>query len=203
MEDIFSYLIYAIIIISFLSSFLKKKEPAKQTNIPPKDRMDDNNNLTKNTPSNDANLAETNNESYNILEELGKVFNADFKIPETQGLQKTDPYDIYQGTSIKDKDLDLVVDKRMQCEIQDKDPIGSRKTYDEIMIERKSVSDKYKNNIDAQVEASAKEFEMVLAGPLRQRTAIIDFNRKLKNPRNLREYILFSEILGKPKALRR
>jgi hypothetical protein len=62
---------------------------------------------------------------------------------------------------------------------------------------------KKKSKIDPKVEASAKEFEKVLAGPRKQRAAITDFNRKLKNPSTVREYILFSEILGKPKALRR
>ncbi len=31
MEDLFQYLIYGILIFSFLSSFFKKKEPPKQT----------------------------------------------------------------------------------------------------------------------------------------------------------------------------
>ena len=57
--------------------------------------------------------------------------------------------------------------------------------------------------VDPKIEAGAKEFERVLAGPKQQRAAITEFNRKLKKPSSVREYILFSEILGKPKALRR
>ncbi len=145
-------------------------------------------------------------DEYDILRELENLFKGEIKIPEQQKPKQVDPYDVYQSHEIKDKDLDLVVDKRMQRNVEDKNPIGSRTTYDDkTVVDRinAAVRQKQTKIVDPKIEASAKAFERVLAGPRKQKAAIADFNRKLKNPSTVREYILFSEILGKPKALRR
>ena len=203
MDDLFQYLIYGIIIISFLSSFFKKKEPPKQTPVPRTQKPDSFSyqQSTKVEPD----VIVQKKDDYDILRELENMFKGNLPIPDQQKPKQAPQYDEYNSREIKDKDLDLVVDKRVLREVEDKNPIGSRPTFDEKMFDRKTVLDKQRQTrvVDPKIEAGAKAFERVLAGPRKQRAAVSDFNRKLKNPRTVREYILFSEILGKPKALRR
>jgi len=204
MDDLFQYLIYGIIIISFLSSFFKKKEPPKQTPLP-RSQKPDSISYQQQSIKVEPDMIAQKKDDYDILRELENMFKGNLPIPEQQKAKPAPQYDEYNSREIKDKDLDLVVDKRIQREVEDKNPIGSRATFDEKMFDRKTVLDKQRQTrtVDPRIETGAKAFERVLAGPLKQRAAISDFNRKLKNPRTVREYILFSEILGKPKALRR
>ncbi len=202
MDDLFKILIWGIIIFAFLRPLFKKKQQDK--NIPTTKSRTDNpgyGNLSVKEP--EPAVLSQKNDDYDILRELQNMLKGDLKIPEQPKPQQVDPYDIYESHKIKDKDLNLTNDPRMNRGVEDQNPIGSRKTYDETIIDRKSISDKQKRVVDPKIEASAKEFERVLAGPRKRRAAITDFNRKLKNPSTVREYILFSEILGKPKALRR
>lgn len=206
MDDIFAYLIYAIIIISFLSSFLKKKEPAKQIPLPKNNESGNKDELQSYTAAKEAGSTQGKSDNFDILKELEKVFNSDFKIPEQQKPKQVDPYDIYQSSEIKDKNLDLVVDPRMLRNVEDKSPIGTCATYsDGTTSLRKNIYDRQRQPkiLDSDIRPGKNEFELVLAGPRKQRETISNFNRKLKDPRTIKEYILFSEILGKPKALRR
>jgi hypothetical protein len=204
MDDLFQYLIYGIIIISFLSSFFKKKEQPKQTPLP-KVKQPDSISYQQKSRSVEPEVIAKKNAEYDILRELENMFKGNLNIPEQQKPKQVDSYDIYQSREIKDKDIDLVVDERMQQSVEDMNPIGSRGTYDNKNVSRKSITDRQAQPriINPIIEDQAKEFERVLAGPLQQRTTVTEFNRKLKNPSTVREYILFSEILGKPKAQRR
>ena len=205
MDDLFQYLIYGIIIISFLSSFFKKKEQPKQNPLPRSQEPDAISYQQKNTSLN-SDVAVKKNEEYNILRELENMFKGNIKIPEQQKPKQVDPYDIYQSHEIEDKNLDLVVDERMHHGVEDQKPLSSRTTYDDKKNYGRSnvtVNQKQKRKISPKAESSAKEFEKVLAGPRKQRASINAFNCKLKNPDKIKEYIIISEILGKPKALRR
>ena len=205
MDDLFQYLIYGVIIFSFLSSFFKKKEPPKQTPQKPAQKPESISYQQRSAKVEPDIIAQKNDE-YDILRELESLFKGEIKSPEQQKPKQVDSYDVYQPHEIKDKNLDLVLDKRMQRGVEDKKPIGSRSTYDDkIVYDRRNVDAKQMlaRAVDSKIEASAKEFEKILAGPRKQKAAVTEFNRKLKNPSTVREYILFSEILGKPKALRR
>jgi hypothetical protein len=58
--------------------------------------------------------------------------------------------------------------------------------------------------VDSAVEEKAKQFEKLLAKPVQPvKSVAASIKTKLNNPQNIREYIVISEILGKPKALRR
>lgn len=205
MDNIFEILVFAIIIFSFLSPLFKKKKE-QQKNLP-----------TQNNKYGSVGTADSieqsmkkegmavsgKNDDYDILRELENLFKGEIKVPQQQKPKPEEQYDEYKSSEIKDVDLDLIVDKRMQRNVEDKMPIGARKTYDEKIADRKDYSTRQTKIINPKIELEAAEFEQVLSGPRKQRDAITDFNRKLKNPRTVREYILFSEILGKPKALRR
>jgi hypothetical protein len=203
MDDLFQYLIYGVIIFSFISSFFKKKEQPK----PPISgtKTSTANQSAREQINVDLTQATKKQDDYDILRELENMFKGNLKIPDQPKPKQVEQNIEYASREIKDKDLDLVVDKRLQRNVEDKNPIGSRETYDEKIASRKAILEQQRQprTVDAKIEAGAKAFERVLAGPRNQRAAITDFNRKLKNPRTVREYILFSEILGKPKALRR
>lgn len=194
MDNLFEVLIYAIIIISFLSSFFKKKEQPKQTPSQRSQKPDSISYQQESTKIEPETISQKN-EDYDIMRELENLFKGEIKIPDQQPQSSSET-----SSNIPDRNLDRTIDKRTVRKIEDQNYIENKG------IERKSSIDqrkKEKVKVDSKIEARAKEFEQVLAGPHKQRTAISDFNRKLKNPRTVREYILFSEILGKPKALRR
>lgn len=202
MDDLFQYLIYGILIFSFLSSFFKKKEPPKQNPLP-KTKQADSISLSKPQREVEEIAVAQKQDEYDILHELEKMFKGNLNIPEQPKPKQTDNFDIYRSSEIKDMDLDLIVDERMQQSVEDKNPIGARKTYDRNMQYKNTPASKKTYKVDANIEASAKEFERVLESTRKRKATISEFNRKLKNPASVREYILFSEILGKPKALRR
>jgi hypothetical protein len=202
MDDLFQYLIWGIIIFSFLSSFFKKKEPPKQSPLP-KAKQPDAVSYTKQQSDVERIAVSQKQDEYDILRELENLFKGEIKTPAPQKQKQVDPYDIYESSEIKDKDLDLVVDKRMQQKIEQRRASDSNTRTDRSIPQGQTRWERKKTIVDPKIEESAKEFERVLAGPKQQRATITEFNRKLKNPRTVREYILFSEILGKPKALRR
>ncbi|MBK7630607.1 MAG: hypothetical protein IPJ23_07890 [Ignavibacteriales bacterium] len=202
MDDLFQYLIYGILIFSFLSSFFKKKGPTKQNPLP-RERETDSISYQQKSTSLNSDVAVKKNEEYDILRELENMFKGNLKIPDQPKPKQVESSDIYSSSEIKDMDLDLIVDKRMQRSVQDQKPVGSRKTYDRNTSYKYIPATKQVSKVDSKIEEGAKEFESVLASSRIRKAAITEFNRKLKNPRTVREYILFSEILGKPKALRR
>lgn len=205
MDNILEILIFAIIIYSFLSPLFKKKEQQKKTPLPRNNQYGSAGTAdsVEQSMAKEGMAVSEKNDDYDILRELENMFKGGLKIPEQPKPKQVDSYDIYQSHEIKDKNLDLVVDKRMQRDVEDKNPIGARKTYDEKITGRRDYSIRQSKIIDPKIELGAAEFERVLAGPRKQRAAIVEFNRKLKNSSSIKEYILFSEILGKPKALRR
>jgi len=201
MDDLFQYLIYGILIFSFLSSFFKKKEPPKQSPLP-KVKQPDSFSYPKQTSEVDRVAVSQKQDEYDILQELENLFKGNANIPKQSNptLQQSRDYIEHE---IRNENLDRVSDSRMQQKIEER-----RASDLKIMTERRTPLEqnkweRKKSKVDPKIEASAKEFERVLAGPKQQRAAVTEFNRKLKNPSTVREYILFSEILGKPKALRR
>ena len=207
MDDLFQYLIYGVIIFSFLSSFFKKKEPPKQTPQKPAQKPESISYRQRNAKVEPDIIAQKNDE-YDILRELESLFKGEVNLPQQQR-PKQIPNEEYAEHKIEDKNLEIITDRRILRNVDQNPSVEYKQSVEERnYIEPKGTVEqnkwtKKKSKIDPKVEASAKDFEKVLAGPRKQRAAITDFNRKLKNPSTVREYILFSEILGRPKALRR
>ncbi|MDT3697365.1 MAG: hypothetical protein ROY99_13360 [Ignavibacterium sp.] len=200
MDDLFQYLIWGIIIFSFLSSFFKKKEPPKKTPVH-KNKTADGNISLRQTSKSEPEVITQKRDEYDILKELENLFKGEINIPKPQPPKVKKSYE-YSETEIEDKNLDLANDTRLQKSVEDRKPIGSRGTYDTRITSRKTVTSQPKA-ISPKTEADAKNFERLLSSRNKQRVNVSDVNLKLKNPVTIREYILFSEILGKPKALRR
>ena len=200
MDDLFQIIIYGIIIISFLSSFFKKKEQPKPP-VPgtkPKSTVA----YPKQDRNVDLNTVEGKQEEYDILREIENLFKGEVNIPQ-QNKQPAPPQREYINNEISDVNLDKISDNRMQQSLEQKRNLESiARSERKTSIEQQNWTRK-KVYVDPKIEATAAEFEKVLAGPRKRQESINEFNRKLKNPRTVREYILFSEILGKPKALRR
>jgi hypothetical protein len=207
MDDLFQYLIYGVIIFSFLSSFFKKKEPPKQTPQKPAQKPESISYQQRSVKA-ETDIITQKNDEYDILRELESLFKGEVNLPQQQR-PKQIPNEEYADHKIEDKNLEIITDRRTLRNVDQNPSVEYKQSVEERnYIEPKGTVEqnkwtKKKSKIDPKVEASAREFEKVLAGPRKQRAAITDFNRKLKNPSTVREYILFSEILGKPKALRR
>jgi hypothetical protein len=194
MDNLFEILIYAIIIISFLSSFFKKKDQPKQTHAQ-RNQRPDSISYQQQSAKIEPEMISQRNKDYDIMRELESLFKGEIKIPEQQPQSSSEI-----SSNIPDRNLDRTIDKRTVRNIEDRNYSEDKGT------ERRSSIEKRKKEIvkvDSKIEAKAKEFEKVLAGPRKRKAAQTEFNRKLKNPANIKEYILFSEILGKPIALRR
>jgi len=199
MDDLFKILIWGLIIFFFLRPLFKKREPEKK-NTTTKPRTDSEAYGDLSTKEPEPAALSNSKEEYDVLRELQNMFKGDLKIPEPQKSKQVYPYDIYESSEIKDKDLSLVNDPRMQREVEDQKPIGYRKTYDNknLLTQRE-----LKRVVEAKTDAEAQKFEKVLAGLHKKSVAQSEFIRKIKNPATIREYVIFSEILRKPKALRR
>lgn len=204
MDDLFQYLIYGIIIFSFLSSFFKKKEPPKQT---PAQRNSNDVPLSSGDPlsqtlSKEGVKVVDKKDEFEILKELENLFKGDFKIPEPAKPKPVETDDYYKSHEIKDVDLSAREDQRLKRDVMDHSPIGTRQTFDEEKSSRLKSKSRIKS-VDQKTENEAKKFEAILSGLEHKILTPNKFKTKLKQPATIKEYILFSEILGKPKALRR
>ncbi len=205
MDDLFKVIIWGLIIYFFLKPLFKKKEPVKNapTSKPQSDSQDKVDLAAKESkPS----LASDKNDQYDILREIENMFKGDVKIPESkpQAQEKpVDPYDIYEPTEIKDKDLNLQNDKRLQRDVMDHNPIGYRKVYDEQKAKSRKTTLRGKTEVDSKTEEEAERFVKVLSELDKKSAPQSEFRKKIQNAKSIKDYIIFSEILGKPKALRR
>lgn len=206
MDDFIKIFIWiAIIFFWFLRPLLKKKVPEKKPDYP----KSENDNRVSVEPDlkeykSDNVVLNQRQDQYDILKEIEKMFGSGANVPAPQPKSKQeDPYDIYESSEIKDKDLSLQVDKRLQRDVMDHNPIGYRKAYDNQKADYRRSTLRNKSKVDAKTATEAQKFEMVLAGLDKKIIAQNKFKSKIKTSTSLKEYILFSEILGKPKALRR
>lgn len=183
MDNFFEILIYLIIIISFLSSFFKKKEPEQ--------KRGSNQPLPESKPSDytDAKIETKAEESYDILKEIENIFkeNMGVPVPKPEGENKT------------------VIQQKEEEKFQD----AFDKNYDKEDIRRVSAESRAiksrddSKKLDEKTLREAEKFEELLKSQSefkRRKHPIID---KLHNPQSLKEYVLISEILGKPVAYKR
>ncbi len=201
MDDIFKILIWGIIIFSFLRPLFKKKQTENKTRAAkPKD---DNAQFGDSSVKEDESVPPpAKNDEYDILKEIENMFKGNVGAPQQQQTKpkRKDNYDVYESSEIQDKDLSLTQDPRMQRNVEDEKPISYRSTYDKKNLSGHS---RQKRVIDAKIEAEAKNFEKVLESLNKSKRTNLEFIRKIRNPSSIKEYVIFSEILGKPKAMRR
>ena len=186
MDNVFEILIYLLIIISFLSGLFKKKNkqkrpPAQRTGIPqPAERE----NTVAQTPV---------KEEYEILKEIEDFFKVGDE--QTENQQTQIPSD--QSSAPVDFEEHIQEDQWHQ-------PTPSEHKYTDVWKEKQKEIGEKKSKIDSSIEEQAVKFEKHLK---KKETAASEISKKirekLKNPASLKDYIVISEIMAKPKAFRR
>ncbi|MDH3267815.1 MAG: hypothetical protein OEM46_03065 [Ignavibacteria bacterium] len=189
MDNVFEILIYVIIIISFLSSIFKKKKKQKQQQQKPPIRQ---------SQTDEYNQAEVPSpqtqpkEEYDVLRELEDFFKVGDEPTKQQIPVPVPP----EQPKISDMEEHVRTDSwhaRTESE-----------HYVDEWERKKSEVKKIISSVDSGIEKKAAMFEASLD---KKETAYSNIalavKSKMNNPSTLKEYIIFSEILGKPKALRR
>jgi len=184
MDNIFEILIYLFIIISFISSFLKKK---KQKQKPPVRQQP----VDENYQSEVATPQTQTKGDYEILTELEDFF----KVGE-------------ESTTEKESIPQQKTEPATTMEEHVKTDSWHAPTESEHVMDRwerkKSEVQKIMSSVDSATEQKAAMFEESLGKKeTAYSTLALAVKSKMKNPSRLKEFIIFSEILGKPKALRR
>jgi hypothetical protein len=188
MDNLFEILIYVIIIISFLSSIFKKKKQQQQK--PP--------------------MRQTQQEEYYQAEQT------EVSVPQPQSKQE---YDILRELEDFFKVGDVPTERKAPTPQPQNESLPSAEehtksedwkspTESEHYVDqwerKKTEVKKIISSVDSSIEKKAAMFEESLERKESVYSSIaLTVKSKIKNPSTLKEYIIFSEILGKPKAFRR
>ncbi len=185
MDDFFQYLIYLFIIISFLSSLFRKKDKTQtktgtQTYKTPVETKPQ----PKSSPQGE----------YDILREIESLF----KTGSSQQSQKKEE-------TYKEEDFEIVSEHIKTDSWHEKTQSEHRTTISEHIPEnwetKKRKVEESRKAVNEKIIKQAELFEK----NLRQRSkGKVDLGntvrQKLRNPASLKDYIIISEIIGKPKA---
>jgi len=203
MEDFIQVLIILILIISFLSPLFKKK--GKQPSGPMPQRKPGPRNPETQEPS-----AKTEEGESDIFREIADLFKTEF--PET-------PQKAKRQTTIEQRTAAENIPARSESQdymgaedvsyekdqsLTEHSPTVSEHTIDQSFHRPTDWSKRKKPKIDSSVERRAESFKKLLEKK-RPETNIYNLKIRdtLKNPQSLKEYILISEIIGRPKALKK
>ena len=193
MDNLFEYLIYGFIIISFISSFFKKKkrlpkEPSDQTLHQQMDIMEDKSIDIPPSPERKA-------EEYDILKGIESFFDVG-KPKQTETKVHTDK-EMYEGA--KDRENYIPVPEKSFHTLT-----ASEHTFTDTWAIKRKELEKKKEKLSPEVEKRVSAYEEGLIRKDSAATGIIkDIKERLKSPSTLKEYVIISEIIGKPKALKR
>ncbi|MBE0571358.1 MAG: hypothetical protein IH618_07425 [Ignavibacteriaceae bacterium] len=189
MDNVFEILIYLIIIISFLSSIFKKKKQQQQQKPPVRQPQAEEYYQTETaevtTPPSQQKV------EYDILKELEDFF----KVGDEQTQMRIPPISQEQSRQQIPAEEKLSESWRTKTESEH---------YVEDWERKKAEVKKRTSRVDSGVEKKAALFEESLVKKEAVYSGLaLTVKSKIENPSTLKEYIIFSEILGKPKALRR
>ena len=195
MDNIFEILIYLIIIISFINSFLRKKKKQINSQQQAKTQFSDQQRISGELDVEETKPVQTEQQDYDIL----KDFEDFFKVGKTEEEQQIQP----QFEPIKEEDL-----TKKEFKDVPKDSFHTKTASEHTFIDpwdvKKTEIDKRKKSISSDIERQATAFEKYLTKP---ETSATKISRKIKDsimhPAYLKEYVIISEIMGKPKALKR
>jgi hypothetical protein len=193
MDNLFEYLIYGFILISFISSFFKKKKPLPkespgQTPLQRTDMMEEDK-VQIPVPQ------QPKAEEYDVLKEIESFFNVE-ATQQTEKKVHTDK-DMYEGA--KERENFIPVPEKSFHKTT-----ASEHTFTNPWDVKRKELEKRKKKLSPEIEKQASAYEESLIRKDSAATEIIrDINKRLKNPTSLKEYIIISEIIGKPKALKR
>lgn len=188
MDDYFQYLLFLFIIISLLSSFFKKKDkPESKPGTTPKPPV-------RPQPS-------STQENYDILNEIENMF----KTPSPQPVKQPGKTAIKEKKYKPSEHTEDPEWHEENPEWHEEDPEWHEEDPSEHRLEnwderRKKAQKKLRQNLNQKILKETKMFEKTLTN----KSQVVDIRKnlikKMKQPSTLKEYIIISEILGKPKA---
>ncbi len=192
MDDIFTILIYLIIIVSFFSSFFKKKNapkpPAQSGRQPDRDQSW----LPQTQQS------KTEDDGKNILNEIENIFKQDYEVEKT-------PTQFEPNTSGQ-KHVTIKSQTAIEMSKQEHRATDSEHKMETDWERQRKVLQEQKKQIDNETAAQAARFEQMLAkkdGKHSVQFAAKRIRSRLMHSENLAELLIIGEILEKPKSLRR
>jgi len=203
MDNLFEYLIYGFIIISFISSFFRKKKPipkesTDQTHHQRTDMMEEN---KMQTPVSQ----QPKSEEYNVLKEIESFFNVGQ--PQQTGTMVHTDKRMSESHTDKKKMSESVKNRENYIPVPEKSfhkTTASEHTFTDPWDVKRKELEKRRKKLSPEIEKRASAYEESLIKKDSAATGIIkDIKKRLKNPTTLKEYIIISEIIGKPKALKR
>ncbi|MCH7516236.1 MAG: hypothetical protein IIB08_03765 [Bacteroidetes bacterium] len=193
MDNLFEYLIYGFIIISFIISFFKKKKPLpkKPSDLTLHQRTD----ITEDKIIDIPPLQEPKAEEYDILKGIESFF--DIGQPQQTETKVHTDKEMYEGA--KDRENYIPVPEKSFHTLTE-----SEHTFtDPLDVKRKEL-EKREKKLSPEIDKQAFDYEESLIRKDSTATGIIkNIKERLKSPSTLKEYIIISEIIGKPKALKR
>jgi hypothetical protein len=186
MEDFIQILIYLFIIISFLASMFKKKE-----------KPGSNKPETVYKPSQQPKVetSTSSSEEYDILKEIERMF-------KTEIPSKQKPEDVRLDTETTPSQYEHV----KTDDWHQPSPLEHGKTISEHTAENwedtRIKAEEKRKVIDQKILKQAEMFEKRMKQKVSYESYYTSsIYQKLKKPASLKEYIIISEIIGKPKAL--
>ncbi len=207
MNDYFQILIYLIIIFAFLNSLFKKKDkkdPPRPSNSPGPG--------TKDTYTSDYEQKAKQSE-YDILKEIEGLFKGEHDYSSQRkmesDIEKADMRKVPRSEHTEDKEWHTgdsewhTGDSEWHTEEEE----WHEQSTSEHQLEKSWHSiTQYKRapEVDTAIVKEAKKFEQMLADRNKEVPyPFKDLRKKLYSPETLQDYIVVSEIIGKPKYLRR
>jgi hypothetical protein len=200
MDDIFSILIYIIVIISFLSSLFKKKNPQTP---PEQNRREHETEIPERITVNQTGV---DTEEYDILREIENMFKTEAEKERDQSRKQTKIEESARpiertvpSEKVSYEDFISGIESPVPEKIRDYSEQTKTKSEHRYSDYTRKVK-----KVDKKTEETARKFQEMLerksSGGNDLRDNIL---AKIRNPETFREYILVSEILSRPKALRR
>jgi len=178
MDDFFQILIYLLIIISFIAPLFKKKNQQKKSQQQQRQMYPVQDDFEK--PETNVTATETRQQDYVVLKELENFFKVG-NVEETKKVNFVEPVEMVESKPQPEEEYQTKWEKK------------------------KAEVEKVVSLLDKKIEKQAEKFEEQFAHQQTQLTnkLVLQLKNNIRKPATLREYILFSEIIGKPKALRR
>ena len=198
MDDVFQILIYALIIISFLSSFFRKKKPVKPQETSPQHQQSSIQSEVKTEVLTEAGK----NYDYDLIKEFEKFFKVEVENESGPGLEKSVAPESIQPSLERLTPIEIQ-QRQKDLERDSNQPTESEHRFTNIWDRKKAEVEKKTARINSAIEKQAAIFEKLLQVKESSASKISKkIRERLSDPATLKDYIIISELMGKPKALR-
>lgn len=203
MDDFFKFLIWSIIIISFISSFFKK-DKGKKTPSPPQ-RRPNNLNKDRTTPYPQSSSTSMDSDQNDIFKEIEKLFKTE-NTRQAPPIPQQERTTAKRQTTIEKTEAEAAYDEQKSIDMMDKvwheESAGEHTPKTNWEQEKKKIAAMDKK-AKSKVEEESKRFEKFLTQEEKYDSRTLrTLKERLKHPQSLKEFIVISEIIGKPVSRR-